>query len=179
MARIKPVQPEEAKNEVKDIYKQIEKKMGRIPNIFLSMGNSATALKAYLSLSEAASHTSLEPKVREQLALTISQTNNCQYCLSAHTMLAKGQGLKDPDIIQARHGESQDPKTQAILKFAKTVVENRAQISNQDIAGLKAAGVNDPEIVDIILLITLNTFTNYFNHIADPKIDFPLAPELT
>lgn len=179
MSRVKPISPEEAQNEVKTIYQDFEKKLGKVPNIFLNMGNSAAALKAFLGLSEAANQTSLSPLLREQIALVVGQANHCQYCLSAHTAIAKGLGVKEHDILSARHGESQETKSHAILTFAKTVVESRGHVSNQDIATLKAAGVNDQELVEIIVLITLNMYTNYFNLITDPKIDFPHAPELT
>lgn len=179
MSRVKPINVEEAKGEVKELYQDLEKKMGKVINIFLNMGNSAATLKGFLSMSEAANQTTIPPKVREQIALIVGQTNHCQYCLSSHTTLAKGLGINDQDILRARHGESQDPKSQAILKFAKAVVENRSHISNQDVACLKAAGVNDTELVEIILLININMFTNYFNLITDPKVDFPIAPEIS
>ncbi len=179
MSRVKPMTIEEAKGDVKDLYQSLEKKMGRVLNIFLNMGNSAAVLKGYLSLHEAANQTSIPPKIREQIALLVGQANHCQYCLSAHTTVAKSLGINDQDILQARLGESQDSKSQAILKFAKTAVENRGHLSNQDIASLKATGINDQELVEIILLISLNLFTNYFNLITDPKIDFPLAPEIS
>lgn len=179
MSRVKPISPEEAKNEVKTIYQDFEKKLGKVPNIFLNMGNSVAALNAFLGLNAAVDQTSLAPLLKEQIALIVGQTNHCQYCLSAHTAIAKNLGVKEQDILKARHGESQDTKSQAILKFAKTVVESRGHVSNQDIATLKAAGVNDQELVEIIVVVILNMYTNYFNLITDPKVDFPQAPELT
>lgn len=178
MSRIQSIPPEKASVELKEIYTAIENQMGKVPNIFLNMGNSATVLKGYLNLNEAATHTSLNPKLREQIALTVSQTNQCNYCLSAHTLLGKLAGLPDQDVLLARHGESTDPKSKAILYFVKKVVENRARVNDQDVVTLKAAGISDTELVEIILVIMQNMFTNYFNHITDPKIDFPLAPEL-
>lgn len=179
MSRVKPVSVEEAKGEVKELYHSLQQKMGKVLNIFLHMGNSAATLKGYLSLDDLVQQTSLSPKLREQIALVVGQTNHCQYCLSAHTLLAKEKGLSEQDILKARHGESQTAKNQAILKFAKQVAENRGYVPNQDIASLKAAGVSDTELVEILLVIILNLFTNYFNLITDPPIDFPLAPELS
>lgn len=179
MSRINAVTSEKASSKVKDIYHQLESKLGRVPNIFLNMGNSEAVLSGYLGLSDAANQTSLNPKLREQIALIVGQTNNCNYCLSAHTAIAKGLGLQEKDIMQARHGQAQDAKSQAILKFSKVVVENRGNVSNQDVANLKAAGVSDKELAEIMLVITVNLFTNYFNHVTDPKIDFPVAPELS
>lgn len=178
MSRIKPVDAKEAKGEVKDLYQALEKKMGKVINIFLNMGNSPVALKAFLDLSEAANHTSIPPKLREQIALIVGQTNQCNYCLSAHTAVAKMLGMNENEILKARNGESQQPKDAAILKFAKKVVENRGHVSDQDVNDLKAKGVNDKELVEIVMLIIVNMFTNYFNLIADTKIDFPAAPEL-
>ena len=179
MSRVKPIELDEAKEDVKAIYQQLEKKMGKVLNIFLNMGNSVATLQGFLALNEAVSHTSLSPKLREQLALVVGQLNHCQYCLSAHTAAAKGLKISEEEILKIRHGETEDPKNQAILKFAKIVVENRGQVSNQDIASLKAAGVTDQELVEIILIVVVNLFTNYFNLITDPKIDFPLAPNLS
>lgn len=179
MARVKPVSVEEAKGDVKELYQSLQQNMGKVFNIFLNMGNSAATLKGFLALSDATNQTSLSPQLREQIALIVGQSNHCQYCLSAHTMIAKGQGMSDQDILKARHGESPNTKDQAILKFAKQVVENRGNVSNQDVASLKAAGVTDTELVEIILVVIVNMFTNYFNLITDPKVDFPLAPELS
>jgi uncharacterized peroxidase-related enzyme len=178
MSRVKPVSVDEAQGEVKTIYQSLQKKMGKVINIFLNMGNSAPALKGFLGLSEAAEHTSIPPNLREKIALIVGQINHCEYCLSAHSAGAKRLGISEQDILKARHGEAEDPKNQAILKFAKIVIERRGQVSNQDVASLKAAGVSDAELVDIILLINVNIFTNYFNLITDPKIDFPIAPQL-
>lgn len=178
MTRIQPVTREEATKPVQEIYAAIEKKMGKVPNIFLNMGNSPAVLKGYLGLSEAANQTSLSPKVRELLALAVGQANHCNYCLSAHTAIAKGEKIADQDILLARKGQSPDKKTQSILTFAKVAVDKKGNVSESDIAALKKEGVTDAELVEIIMIITLNMFTNYFNIITDTKIDFPLAPNL-
>ena len=129
-------------------------------------------------MSEAVNLTSIDPKLREEIALIVGQTNQCNYCLSAHTAIAKGSGISDQEILSARKAQSQNPKTQAILTFVKSVVDKRGKIDDQEIAGLKAKGVNDTEIAEIVMIITLNLFTNYFNLVTDTKIDFPMAPKL-
>jgi alkylhydroperoxidase family enzyme len=44
---------------------------------------------------------------------------------------------------------------------------------------LRNAGVSDAEIVEILAHVGLNLFTNYFNHVADTEIDFPLVTTAT
>jgi len=177
--RINPVSVEAAKPDVKSMYNELQKKFGRVPNIFLNMGNSPAVLKGFLGLNEAVAQTSLDPKVREEIALVVGQTNQCQYCLSAHTAIAKVAGIPDNDILLARKGDAKDPKTQAILKFTKKVVEQKANINDGDIQALKKAGVNETEITEIIMTITMNLFSNYFNLITGTKVDFPEAPKLS
>lgn len=178
MSRIEAVNPETATGELKTIYDGMKKSIGKVPNIFKHMGNSPAALQAFLALSQSLNNTKLSPKLREQIALIVGQENKCGYCLSAHSTIGKGLGLSDDEIDKARHGDSSDAKNRAILHFAKAVVDKRGHVSDADVDALKKAGVNDAEIVEIILAIQVNMFTNYFNHIVDPVIDFPLAANL-
>jgi uncharacterized peroxidase-related enzyme len=178
MSRIQAVLPEKAAPELKTMYESIKKRMNMVPNIFKNMGNSPIVLRAYLGFSDAASQTKLSPKIREEIALVVSQANQCNYCLSAHTLIAKMHQIPDQEILLARKGDSQDMKTKAILKFSKSVVEKRGKITDDDMTALKAAGVNDSEFAEIFLVIMENMFTNYFNNITEPDIDFPKAPSL-
>ncbi len=178
MSRVKPVSVDAAPLQIKPIFEQFKKKMGRVPNIFLNMGNSLPTLNAFVALSELADKTSLSPEIKTKLALTVAQTNHCNYCLSAHSAIAKSIGLQEQDILNARKAEAEEMKTQAILKFAKAVVEKRGEVSDQEMSSLKTAGATDQEICEIVLVITLNTFTNYFNNVVKTDIDFPLASKL-
>lgn len=38
---------------------------------------------------------------------------------------------------------------------------------------MKAAGYSEAEIIEIVLLVALNTLTNYVNNVAQTDIDFP------
>lgn len=178
LQRMTPIEAGEAPPKLKEIYNGIQKKFGKIPNIFKNMGHSPEVLQGFLALSDTLEKTSLNPQLREQIALTVSQANHCNYCLSAHTAIAKSIGIKEDDILAARKSQSPDKKTKAILSFSKKVVDNRGNIPPQEIELLKSMGVTDKEIVEIIFAINCNMFTNYFNHITDPKIDFPEAKQI-
>lgn len=39
---------------------------------------------------------------------------------------------------------------------------------------MRAAGYSESDIVEIIAHVGMNIFTNYFNHVAQTTIDFPL-----
>lgn len=178
MTRVQSITLEKATPEVKGLLEGVQKKLGKLPNIFQNLGNSPTVLKAYLDLSGAAGNTSFSPKLREQIALVVGQSNQCNYCLSAHSAIGKATGLSDDQISAARKGHAKEgAKEEAIIQFAKSVVEKKGAMSAAEVEALKKAGVSDKELVELILLISMNIFTNYFNHITDPVVDFPAVSQ--
>jgi len=40
---------------------------------------------------------------------------------------------------------------------------------------VKAAGYTDAQIIEIVLHVALNTWTNYINTVAETEIDFPVV----
>ena len=176
MPRTAQANPEQATDNLATMFEGLNKKLGKIPNIFRHMGASPAVLEAYLAMSGASAKTSLDPKVREQIALIVGQQNDCGYCIAAHTAIGQSVGLTLEQTVAARKGQAIDPKSQAIVNFAKEVVAKKAAVDDAAVANLKKAGVSDQEVVETILVICQNIFTNYFNHIVDPEIDFPAAP---
>ncbi len=102
MPRLNQVTPDQASGAVKDIYGDLTAQMGKVVNIFQGMGNSPAALKAYLSMSAALAEGELSPQDREVIYLAVSEGNGCEYCVSAHTMIAKKIGLTNEETLAAR-----------------------------------------------------------------------------
>ncbi len=178
MTRIQQVNPAEADGVKKDLLEAVNGKLGMVPNIIKALASSNAALKAYLNFSDALSTGSLDARLRERISLAISQQNECHYCLAAHSALGKMAGLSEEDIIDARKGGATDSKADAAVKFALKVLETRGFVSDQDINRVYTAGYNDGEVAEIVGLVALNVFTNYFNHVAETEIDFPAAKEI-
>ncbi|MBX9686800.1 MAG: carboxymuconolactone decarboxylase family protein [Candidatus Obscuribacterales bacterium] len=173
MSRLNVVTPESASGKTKELFDGIKAKLGRVPNIFTLMGNSPAALEAYLKFSEALAGGVLDAKLRELIAICVAETNVCEYCLSAHFAIGKSVGLNDEELALAREQRSNDPKFNAALRFVRIMVTSRAEMSDTDLVDLKAAGFSDAEVAEIIANVGLNLYTNYFNHIAKPEVDFP------
>jgi uncharacterized peroxidase-related enzyme len=178
MERIVPVDPHAAQGKAKDLLDAVKAKLGVVPNMTRAMATSPAVLEAYLGISGALAHGVLPPPVREQLALGVGQANGCDYCLSAHSALGKRAGLSEQAILDSRRGHAADPKTDALLGFARTLVEKRGRVTDADVAAVRAAGGGDAEIAEVVAHVALNTFTNYFNTVAATAIDFPKAPAL-
>ena len=172
MARIEPANVEAAQGKQKELFETVQAKLGRIPNMLATLGQSPTALESYLVLSSTLSHGLLDAKTREQIALVVGQQNSCGYCLSAHSAIGKMAGLTEEQIAQAKCGIATDPKTAAILTLAKTIVDNRGNVTDAQVDEAKAQGVTDEELAEVVANVALNIYTNYFNHLADPVVDF-------
>jgi AhpD family alkylhydroperoxidase len=116
--------------------------------------------------------------LQQGISLAVSELNQCNYCLAAHTFLGRKAGLSETDVLDARHGTSSDKKTEAALEFARKISQDRGHVNNQDVDDVRQAGYTEGEIAEIIASVALITFTNYFNIVADTAIDFPRAPSL-
>ena len=178
MPRIDPINTATATQEQQDLLANVKKSMGMVPNLVSTMAHSPAVANAYLSFNGALAKGVLSPQMREKISLTVGQANECDYCVSAHSVLGKVAGLSPEEVIAARRATCSCDKTSAALGFAAKIVKNRGLVSDDDVAGLRTAGWNDAEITEIVANTALNIFTNYFNHVAGTAIDFPSAPKL-
>lgn len=152
----------------------VKKQLGIVPNLFRLVAASPAALEGYLGLSAALSKGELPAPTRERIALAVAEINGCDYCLSAHTYLGKNLAkLDDAEMTANRSGGSNDPKAEVAVQFAAKVTQQRGAVSDSDVHGLKVAGYNDGQIIEIVLHVALNTWTNYINLVGQTEIDFP------
>jgi uncharacterized peroxidase-related enzyme len=176
MTRLKTQNPDQASGKTKELFNAINSKFGVVPNMMRTMGNSPAFLEGYLNLSGALSGGTLGIKISALIALTVAEANACNYCLSAHTYLGANLAKLDAEAMEAaRLGTSKDAKTNAILKFAQMLVTKRGHVNDADVATVKAAGVTEGEVGEIVGHVALNTLTNYFNNTANTEIDFPVV----
>ncbi|WP_108788991.1 carboxymuconolactone decarboxylase family protein [Erythrobacter sp. Alg231-14] len=181
MARIAPLTIETAESKAAELLGNVKASLGMVPNIFGTMANSSALLEGYLGLSGALGSASLSAQLNEQIALTVAGANTCDYCASAHTTLGKMAGVSDEEMARNLGGLSEDPRTQHALNFAREIVAERGRVNGATLDNLREAGFADQQILEIFGQVMANIFTNYFNHLADTEIDFPVvnAPTAT
>ena len=175
MSRLTPITDDAATPAATELFSAIKAKVGAVPNLYRVMANEPAVLAANLGLGEALGNGVFDQKTREAIALVTAGANNCDYCASAHTAISKSLKVDDAEIAARLRGQSSDPKIQAILTFAKAVVETRGFVSDADLAAAREAGLTEGEIVETVANVVANIFTNYITHIADTDIDFPVV----
>lgn len=179
MSRLKPVDPATATGGAKELLDAVQQKMGRVPNITRLMANSPATLEGYLNFSRALAAGRLGPQLRERIAIAVATANGCDYCLSAHTAIGQMMGLSSEELNAAQLSQASDEKAAVALRFATKLVRDRGWVSDDNVAELRGAGFDDGDIVEIVAVVALNIFTNYFNHVAETEIDFPLVEAAT
>ncbi len=159
----------------KALLDQIHGAFGATPNMFRAVANSPAALKSMWGSFGALGAGTLGAKLSEQIAVAVADRNACEYCLAAHTVLGKNAGASAEEMAAAQVGESSDSKTQAALRFALKLVNDRAQVSDADVQRLREVGFSDEAVVEILAHVALNLFTNYVNVAFAVPVDFPVV----
>lgn len=173
MPNVSLIERESATGAVKEQLDQIHGAFGTVPAMFRAVAHSPAALTSMWSAFGAYGGGTLGAALGEQIAVAVADRNSCDYCLAAHTALGKKAGLTREALAAAQVGESDDPRTAALLAFALKLVDARGQVSAADVDAVRAQGWNDEQIVETIGQVALNLFTNYVNIALDVPVDFP------
>ncbi|GAB3906487.1 carboxymuconolactone decarboxylase family protein [Mucilaginibacter boryungensis] len=174
MQRLIALDPETTKGESKELFNEIQQKLGMVPNMMRTMGNSPAVLNGYLAFNAALGKSSIGIKLGGLIALTVANANGCNYCNAAHSFIGKNLAhIDDTSLTNARVGLSEDLKIQTALTFCRTIVAKKGLVNETDVSLLKNAGYTDANIAEIIAHVGLNIFTNYFNNAANVTVDFP------
>jgi uncharacterized peroxidase-related enzyme len=144
-------------------------------NMERTLAQAPNVLRGYLAFENALARGSLRPRLVEQVAITMAEENRCLYCLSAHLQAARNFRLAPAELERNREGHSEDPRAEAVLQFARALATSRGSVSEEELRDARAAGLTESELMQVVGLVALNVFTNYFNRLARPVIDFPIA----
>ena len=157
------------------IYAQIKKAIGSVPNTFAAIAaHGPAALKSILAADQVLAAGSLSKRDQETIKLVISGVAGCDYCVAAHSTLGKLAGLKREELKSIRDGNpTGDAKRDALVRFVRKLAATSGTVSDEDFAAIKAAGYSDAQLVEISLAFATTVFTNVFNRINDTEIDFP------
>jgi uncharacterized peroxidase-related enzyme len=150
----------------------VKHKLGFVPNLFAYLAESPTALGAYLAVSDLVSTSRLTEAERNILFLTVSQANDCHYCMAAHTGVAKMAHVDEAVITALREGRPlADQKLQALRHFAELLVFKRGWVSASEVDAFQAAGYSREQLLDTLTVVSMKTLSNFANHIMRTPVD--------
>jgi uncharacterized peroxidase-related enzyme len=151
---------------------EIERTIGKLPNVVKAMSNSPATLKSFWALLSLKDYT-LSPRLREAIGIAVSQENGCGYCLTAHTAMGKAAGLSAEETEKVRCDNLSDPKDRAAIDLAREIVKTKGSVSDKSIDEARKAGLSDRELAEVLTVTVFTLYGNYFNRFAHTPIDFP------
>ena len=166
MPWIKTIEESEATDLLKDIYDEIERKRGKVSNImkihYLIPRTIETHMDLYLSIMFNRSTISRED--RELLAIIVSMTNQCQYCIFHHAEALNNYWKNDERIKDLLdHGYKNlelSQRQRFLLDYGEKLTLSPHLITEEDITKLKNVGLSDEEILQVNLVISYFNFVN-------------------
>ena len=102
IATVRPVSEAEATGKVAEIFADIKstKKIDFVPNLWRVLATNPAQLEVVWNSLKTLMHpeavgreSPLDPRTREIIALAVSATNGCSYCVNSHTAALRKLGL--------------------------------------------------------------------------------------
>lgn len=171
-----PLHTAETAPDAKELISNAQNAFGFLPNLLATMAEAPALLEGYMTLAAIFDKSDLSPTERQIVLMVNNRLNGCTYCMSAHTGIAKAQGVPDDVINTLRDGtELSDPKLEALRVFAARINESRGWPEQSDIDALLSAGYTSRTVLEVILGTAVKVMSNYTNHIASTPLDSAFA----
>lgn len=150
------------------LLKGAQQKLGFVPNLYAHLATAPAALEAYFGLSAQFDKTSLSPVERQVVLLAASVENGCEFCVAAHSMIARAMaGAPAPVVSALRNGENlPDARLDALAKFTRLVVADRGVVPAEEVDRFVDAGFGQQQVLEVVLGVAMKTLSNYTNHLT-------------
>jgi uncharacterized peroxidase-related enzyme len=166
MTRIKLIEKEDANDEVRAVYKDIEAAFGMVPNLFKTYAHFPALLKVNWEKTKVLLMGGKLPReLKESIAVVVSAANSCKYCVAAHSMALSVMGFSQERIDDlTRNIESPHitPRDKKILEYARKATITPHKITDTETDELKSFGLIDSQIVEVLGVMELFTGYNKF-----------------
>jgi uncharacterized peroxidase-related enzyme len=177
MARVSPLQRGQLP-ELEEAFAQIERRMGFVPNSMLTMARRPEIMRAFGALAQAARTGTVDPQLKEMVALVASTAAGCRYCqahTASNTARAGGEAEKIAQVWSYKTSELFTDAERAALRLAHHAALVPNQATDADFAELRRH-FDDGEVVEIVAMIALFGFLNRWNDTMATELeDHPLA----
>jgi alkylhydroperoxidase family enzyme len=152
--------------------REVQARFGGIPNLAAAMALSPVLIKAFVPIFDQVHGGSFNEQQIQTVLLTDAVTNASTWAVALHTALGLKAGLNAADVEAIRAGRSPaDKKLAALWKLARTLIEKRGRLDDQDIGHFVAAGFNKELLLEVITVVAASTITNYTGSVTKPPLE--------
>jgi uncharacterized peroxidase-related enzyme len=156
----------------KPVLEQLQQAFGVIPNLAAAISNSPKLVTAFAAVFQQVHSSSLTEQEIQIVLLTDAVANSCAYAIAFHTALALKQRVSsgETEAIRTRL-VPKDQRFAALSTLAKTLIEKRGHLSEQELDAFIAVGFTKEQILEVIAVVAASTITNYAGTIANPPLE--------
>lgn len=145
---------------------------GMIPNLIGALSSSPVLINSLLDLFGKVHGGSFTEAQVQIVLLTDAVTNGSSWAVAFHTTLALKEGIDPADVQAIREGGlPKDTKFAALSGLARTMIERRGRLGDEDIDRFLAAGFGKDHLLEVIAAVAASTITNYTDNIAKPPLE--------
>lgn len=144
-----------AAGETKEIFEEVQRTIGMIPNGIRLWSASPDALKVQWNGIKAGFTKQPESiKLAAIIRYLMSNENDCTYCTGFNAgMLMNMHGMSQDELLAMKSDPSKAPldeRHKALLLFAIKAVRNADAVNAEDIEALKKLSISEEEIFEIV-----------------------------
>lgn len=156
----------------KPALEQLQDAFGLLPNLPAVIANSPKLINSLVSLFQQVHSPGLTEAENQIVLLTDAVTNASQYAVAFHTALALQQGISSEEVGAIRDRRLPlDKRYAALSNLARTLIEKRGHLSEQELDSFIAAGFTKEQIFEVVAIVAASTITNYAGTIANPPLE--------
>jgi uncharacterized peroxidase-related enzyme len=165
MPHIPPLLPDDAPDEVKNVYEDFSRRMRfpSPPNFIKTQGHSPAVAKGSWGLVQnVLVNGKIERWIKEMVFVAISKDRNWHYCSAAHIAYRRMLGVKPElvdDLVREVNSIS-DPRVRDMILFGLKCSREPQSISESDYEKLRQHGLSQPEILELIAMSALAVYAN-------------------
>jgi alkylhydroperoxidase family enzyme len=165
---------ESAPERSKPALQQLQSAFGMIPNITGTMATSPVLIDSLVGLFGNVHGGSFTEAQVQIVLLTDAVTNGSTWAVAFHSALALKEGIDPADVQAVRNGRlPRDGKFAALSGLAKTMIEKRGHLDDEDINRFLAAGFGKDDLLEVIAAVAASTITTYTGNITKPPLEAP------
>lgn len=173
MSFLEQVDEAQATGEVAALYAAERTPQGYVPNYTKTFGSRPAVYAAWQQLAGAV-RAPMPLRRYEVATLAAARALRSSYCSLAHGAVVT-ERLGAPEVaaaVASGGDDGLDPAEQEVVRFAAKVARSAAEVTADDVERLRAQGLTDVEVLDVVLTVAARCF---FSTVLDATGTLPDA----
>lgn len=144
---------------------------GQLPNFLGVLAGSPAVLRAYARYRSELRQGKLDAPTLERIALAVAEYYHSDPGIAMHARTARSAGLGIDEVALARDFTSRDERHAALLRYLKSMLDERGRPPMHLHEEAREAGWSDEEILEAIAFVSLESFTAMINVAGEVPVD--------